>query len=209
MGRGLSPLQKDILGLAYAVNVHTQGIPSVKSGKPLDGYRIPTVDYAGPKDLKTSLIVYAVKRIAPSPYVNNGFFHGTPKHKSAKASVSRAINRLMDRRLIIYAPKNNNDSMWGYVLTADGFDVAKDVECNPPGLADAIELFGIKAGNAFLSVQAHKKKTNPGYTYRYSDWSYEAYSEGRSEIIARLCDALTVIELAPCEAGNQYAGEQT
>lgn len=205
MGRGLSPLQRGILGLAYAVNTHTQGgNPAVKTGGPVNGYRGPTVNYTGPKDLKTSLAVYAVKRIEPSTAVNNGFFHGTPKCKSAKASIARAITRLTERNLLIYAPEGSDLCMWGYLLTAEGFKIAKDIECAPPGLAEAIELFGIRAGSAFLSFQAHKKKTNPGYTYRYSRWSYEAYSEGRSEIITRLCDALTVIEVAPCDRVNHY-----
>ena len=202
MGRGLSPLQNDILGLAYAVNKYTRITPSVKTGSPVNNYSIPTVDYPGPKDLKTSLAVYAVKRIQPSLTTPHGFFKGTPKYKSAKASVSRAIKRLMERDLLIYAPQHTNKNRWGYVLTADGFEIAKDTNFNVPGLADAIELFGIQAGEAFTAYC----KGDDRRTHWYHNWMYSSYcTPERDDLIRRLQDSLTVIEGTSCLDNNHYA----
>jgi hypothetical protein len=201
MGRGLSPLQRDILGLAYAVNKHTRITPSVKSGRPVDNYRIPTVDYPGPKDLKTSLAIYAIKRIPPSLNTLHGFFKGTPKCKSAKASVSRAIKRLMERNLLIHAPQHTNINRWGYVLTDDGFEIAKDIKFNGPGLADAIELFGMQAGEAFTAYC----KGDERRTSWYHNWMYSSYyAPERDDLILRLQDALTVIEVPCVKPGNHY-----
>ena len=150
MGRGISQLQKDILGVAFTVNKHTQGYAAVKAGQPDTQYKCPTVDYDGMKDLKTSLVVYTVFGILPSKwdkhgYENIGFFRGTPEYKRAKASASRAITRLIDRGLLIFAPKDNHTTgaQWGYVLTAEGLAIAKDYEKPIPAIDTALKLFGI------------------------------------------------------------------
>ena len=190
MGRGISPLQRDLLGLAYAVNTYTLGgKPAVKTGAPVDGYR-------GPADLNTALGIYAVKRIAPSTEVQSGTFHGTPKCKSAKAAVSRAISRLIERDLLALQPKGGELYCYGYVLTTAGFEIAKGIECNPPGLAEAVELFGIRAGAAYREYKEAKRKSNPGFPIHYADWISGQWTEGssRSDQIRRLQDALMVID---------------
>jgi hypothetical protein len=200
MGRGLSPLQRDLLGLAYAVNRYTlDGKPTVKAGPPLDGYTCPTVDYRGSADLNTALGIYAVKRIAPSTEAPTGIFRGTPKCKSAKAAVSRAIARLMERGLLVCQPKRGELYCYGYVLTAAGFEIAKDIECDPPGLIDAVELFGIQAGTAYRASQIMHNGLGLGFPLHYAAWCYEKslYADRnveRNELIRRLQDALTVIE---------------
>ena len=175
MGRGLSQLQRDILGLAYAVNAYTQnGINAVKHGK-------------GPSDIKSSLAIYALKDIAPSEY-STGFFHGSKEYKSAKATVNRAVTRLVDRGLLMpTSPEWNRLRLfqWGYVLMADGFVIAKGIECNPPCLADAVELFGIKAGKTFEA----EKRNQLMESLTYLEWIYGSFIyplDERRKLINRL-----------------------
>jgi len=152
MGRGLSQLQKNILGTAYTVNRYTQsGNPAVKTGNPLDGYRIPVVDYQGIKDCRTGLLIYAEGGIQPSLYIkrnhswneerNTGIFKGTTRHKKTKASITRAVTRLIERGLLVYAPKPRH--YWGYVLTCDGFDIGKENQRDIYSIDAALELFGL------------------------------------------------------------------
>ena len=147
MGRGLSQLQKDILGTAFNVNAYTQnGTPAVKTGNPVDGYRVPTLDYQGAKDCKTGLMIYATGGVCPSLHMqsgekNTGVFEGTPQFKKTKASVTRAVTRLMDRGLLVYAPQPS----WylGYLLTREGFDIGQDNQRDINSIDAALELFGI------------------------------------------------------------------
>ena len=146
MGRGISQQQKQILGLAYTVNKFTQGgVASVKGGDTVPNYRIPTVDYAGYKDLKKGLAIYALTNILPRPDVPGGIFRGTKEYKSAKASITRATTRLMERGLLILAPNENSAThRWGYVLTQEGFDIGKDNEVSVIELEAALCLFSIR-----------------------------------------------------------------
>jgi hypothetical protein len=146
---GLSQLQRRILRLALAVNAHTQGgTPRVKTGGPVPGYRVPTVDYSGPKDLRLPLVLWAVGGLQASDRVA-GFFEHTPQTLSIKAGIVRAMTRLEARRLIVLAPlphsqRHDSDApSWGYTLTAEGLAAAGAEPLPVPAIAEACELFGI------------------------------------------------------------------
>lgn len=214
MGRGLSPLQRDILGLAYTVNAYTQGgTPAVKTGDLDDRWKLPTIQYEGPPDIKPSLAIYAVKRIPPSTTAVAGFFHGTKEYKSAKAAVTRAITRLIGRGLMVHIPDTGQLYRWGYVLTADGFDIAKCIEFSPPALADAVELFGIQAGNAFHADQAEYLRVFPTASrLDYANWMYDSLfvlKHARQGLIERMVEALSVTTSMPATGSNHYVEKES
>ena len=128
--------------------MHTQGgTARVKAGTPVDGYTVPTVDYAGPKDLRPPLLLWILSdaRLIAG-WIN--FFQHTRASRSAKASVTRAVTRLCERRLIVLAPLpkqsyTDRKLAWGYVLTAEGLKAAGDTPLDVPMLAEALELFGV------------------------------------------------------------------
>lgn len=146
---GLSQLQRGILRLALAVNQYTQhGTASVKTGATVPGYRVPTVDYAGPKDLRLPLLLWGVGGLVPHRANDQGFFTHSARTRSIKAGIVRATTRLLARGLLVYAPlplryprKDLPD--WGYVLTAEGLAAAGCEPPEVPGLAQACEVFGI------------------------------------------------------------------
>lgn len=145
---GISQLQRRLLRLALAVNAHTQGgIAALKGGATVPGYRVQTVDYAGPKDLRPALALWAVGGIAPSAKVA-GFFRHDAHSRSVKAGIVRATTRLLHRGLVAYAPLPKweygvDAPGWGYVLTVDGMAAAGTEPLDVPHLAEACELFGI------------------------------------------------------------------
>lgn len=101
--RGLSRLQRQILGVAYAVNRHTQGgVAKVKCGATVPGYRVPTCDYQGLLDFRSPLAVYAIYHFAPDNGNSDYNFRRTKATEAAIAAVSRAVTRLCNRELLIY-----------------------------------------------------------------------------------------------------------
>jgi hypothetical protein len=148
MSRGISQQQRDILRLALAVNIFTQGgAARVKGGAPADGYRVPTIDYEGPKDLRPPLALWVFSGARLSGYVA-GFFEHDRASLTAKASITRAIRRLTERKLLVIAPlprhRNSDDKRpdWGYCLTIEGLAQAGE-PLDVPMLSEACELFGI------------------------------------------------------------------
>lgn len=186
MGRGISQQQKQILGLAYTVNKFTQGgIASVKGGDPVPNYKLPTVDYIGYKDLKTSLAIYALKNILPRNDIQAGIFRGTKQYKSAKASITRAMTRLMERGLLIYAPNANKAThRWGYVLTQEGMEIGKDNEVLVIELESALCLFSIRPCDLYFEWA--KGQYGGGHV-----WNFYR-SEQHKELINKLRDAHAV-----------------
>ena len=146
---GVSQMQRGIMRLALTVNVHTQGgTVSAKTGATVPGYRVPTVDYAGPKDLRPPLALWAIGGLQPSRFVS-GFFEHTQQTRCIKASITRATTRLLQRGLLVYAPlprvRPPDPALpdCGYVLTAEGLRAAGTKPMDLPLLAEACELFGI------------------------------------------------------------------
>lgn len=146
---GLSKLQRGILRLALTVNMHTQGgVARVKTGAVVPGYRVPTVDFAGPKDLRPPLVMWAVVGAELSGNTHTSYFTHDAASLSRKASTTRAITRLCERGLLVLAPLPDHvpygdRPKWGYVLTAEGLAAAGTEPMDIPMLAEACELFGI------------------------------------------------------------------
>ena len=149
MGRGLSTEQRAILGLACAVNRATQGGElRVKTGKPVDGYRIPTIDWRGPPDLSLRLAMWAIGGYLPDP--NTHEYRHTPQLKSLKSSLSRAMTRLVNRGLIVYTdlPVDSHGYLLSplghdYVLTEAGIGAGADHESQHKQLDVALQAFGM------------------------------------------------------------------
>jgi len=146
---GLSQLQRGILRLALTVNMHTQGgVARVKAGATVPGYRVPTVDYAGPKDLRPPLAMWALAGATLTGDIHNAHFRHDAASLSRKASITRATTRLLQRGLLVLAPNPDHvlygdRPKWGYVLTAEGMAAAGTEPMDLPLLAEACELFGI------------------------------------------------------------------
>jgi hypothetical protein len=154
---GLSQLQRRILRLALAVNAYTQGgTPRVKTGATVPGYRVPTVGYYGPKDLRPPMVLWAIGGLQPSDRVP-GFFAHDAHSRSVKAGIVRAMTRLMSRGLIVYAPTRSDYKAWedfpdwGYVLTAEGLAAAGTEPLEVPMMEQACMLFGV-THNAFYGT---------------------------------------------------------
>lgn len=137
MGRGLSTNQKRVLGIAYGVNT-LYGEENIKSGQPVVNYRVPTVDYAGLKDINWSLAAHKIfdlefTQIHQRVFKSNGYSHPAgpwfdltiKSNKSAKASTIRAISSLYKRGYLILAP-DSTAFRWGYVLTDQGMVIGRD-----------------------------------------------------------------------------------
>jgi hypothetical protein len=138
MGRGLSDLQKGILGIAHTINAHTQG--GVAKVKP--------ADFSGPVDYRTALGVCLLYQVAPSCDVANGdhfqslmrgSFENTPEVKRAKAAASRAVSHLVRRGLLAYHTKDCG--MGGYILTETGIEVGKANPRPVPLIGDSLIFF--------------------------------------------------------------------
>lgn len=138
MGRGLSTEQKRILGIAYHANRLTMGEPTLKAGDAVNGYKVPTVNFEGPKDMQWPLAAHLIHNLEWTPagfQVTKGngvtskgseyFDLMTSRARSAKASTIRSIGALCRRNLLILAPKGGQ-LRWGYVLTKEGMEIGKD-----------------------------------------------------------------------------------
>lgn len=126
---GLSQLQRRILQLALTVNMHTQGgVARVKAGLPVD--------------LRSPLALWVLGNAVLAKSAH-GFFTHSAATRSAKASITRATTRLIERGLltIVSAPGYFPES--GYVLTAQGLCAAGAEPMRIPQLVQACELFGI------------------------------------------------------------------
>jgi hypothetical protein len=158
MGRGLSPQQREILGMGYTVNKFTQGGEvKAKGDAPAVGHMgerwsCPTSNYQQAKDVELYLAIYAVGKIVPDRDLTDWKtctpYTPSPRYNCIRASISRAIQRLRQRSLIILAPVSSTTrcdftSDYGYVLTAEGLEVGAQHELEIPALSDALGFFGV------------------------------------------------------------------
>jgi hypothetical protein len=135
MSRGLSQQQRQILGIAVHANRLTQGGQvAVKTGNPVAGCFVPTVDYPGVKDLCWQLpahLLHGLDFVEERTMIlkSNGVWQPsgpyfdltTPEARSVQASVVRAITSLVRTGLLRWAPQTDAGG-WGYVLTAAGLE---------------------------------------------------------------------------------------
>jgi hypothetical protein len=150
MGRGLYDLDNGILGIACAVNIHTQGLREP---------RVKPPGFDGPVDYRTPLGICLLHAIAPSiefgridpRYVEvmrraGMFFEDTPQLRRAQAASSRAASRLVGRRFLAW---HKNDYIRkfgsGYVLTDKGIEVGKRNLRPIPMIDETLAFFGITA----------------------------------------------------------------
>ena len=197
---GLSQGQRRILRLALTVNMHTQGgVARVKGGTPVDGYRVPTVNYGGPCDMLSPLALWALGGAVPCASIA-GYFNHTAATRCAKASLTRATTRLCQRGLLVYAPLR--PFMPGYVLTAVGLLAAGTEPLQLPHLEAACELFGITSNgypdNArYVWREEIRRKADP------DDPAYK-WNERRLRKRALVAELLTCGNGYPC--GESGAG---
>ena len=151
MGKGLSELQRGILGIACSVNIHTQG------GKA----RVKPPGFDGPADYRTALGICLLYRIVPSSEVARTdprygevmrragmFFEDTPRFRRAKAESSRAATHLVGRKLLAWhGDKYLVRHGAGYLLTDTGIEVGR-VNLRPiPLIDETLAFFGITTPN--------------------------------------------------------------
>jgi hypothetical protein len=168
MGRGLSPLQAKILGVAYTVNAFTQGgAAKVKEGAQIEGWTRPVSNYRGAVDYVTPLGVHliygipvatqTIRRTRYGPVTqdigHDAHFATTPEVKRAKAAASRAITRLWKRELVIYRPRHGTGGWergpylgdFGYLLTKTGLQIGREHACEIPWIETTLQAFGVTA----------------------------------------------------------------
>jgi hypothetical protein len=139
MGRGLSDLQKGILGIAYTVNVHTQGEPMVKTRRD----RAVRVSFWEECDYLSGLGVYLLYGIALSPGIKRsafvmhqgGYFAYSPAARRAQAASSRATTRLLARGLLAMCRQH-------YILTERGIEIGRINGRPIPMIEDVLRFFG-------------------------------------------------------------------
>jgi hypothetical protein len=169
MGRGLSELQKGILGVACTVNAHLQGgVARLRAPVRLgaDGSFsldwLPPPDGTGPGpgitrvpcDYRTPLGVCLLYRIAPSPYVtavaprtarghrvmtSPGFFADSPAVWAAKTATLRAARRLLRRGLLV--PSIAGSTGGDYLLTRAGLEAGRSHARPVPLIAETLCYF--------------------------------------------------------------------
>jgi hypothetical protein len=158
MGRGLSGLQKGILGLAYTVNVHTQGGGAARAKDPPTYYPWPI-----PCDYRTPLGVCLLYRVDPSLSVTwtdpgpgrgeitraiSGYFAGSPAARAAKVATSRAAADLARRGLL--ARSDLFLGGWGYILTEGGIEAGRADARPVPLIAETLAYFHMTRDACFL-----------------------------------------------------------
>jgi hypothetical protein len=147
MAKLLSELQRGILGIACAVNIHTQGGEA----------RVKPPGFGGPVDYRSALGICLLYRIVPSPAVASTdprygevmrragmFFPDTPEFRRAKATSSRAASHLVGRRLL--ASRRDDDGVRdgsGYLLTDKGIKVGRANLRPIPLIDETLAFFGI------------------------------------------------------------------
>ena len=149
MGKRLSELQRGILGIACAVNIHTRG------GKAT----VKPPEFDGPVDYRTALGICLLYRIVPSSEVAmtdprygevmrraGMFFEDTPQFNRAKAESSRAATDLVGRKLLArHVDEHRIRRGSGFVLTDKGIEVGR-VNLRPiPLIDETLAFFGITA----------------------------------------------------------------
>jgi hypothetical protein len=148
MGRGLSDLQKGILGIAYTVNVHTQGGGEPRAKDPETS--------RGILDYRTPLGVCLLYGIVPSAKVIRidprwgeviqscgGYFAHSAQVHRAKVASSRAATNLHRRGLLIQPRRYSGG--WGYVLTEPGIEVGRANLRDVPLIDETLAYFQIAA----------------------------------------------------------------
>jgi hypothetical protein len=144
MGKGLSELQRGILGIACTVNIHTQG----------EKAKVKPPGFDGPVDYRTALGLCLLYRIVPSPEVAGTgarygevmrraglFFEDTPRFRRAKAESSRAATHLVGRRFLAWHADEYPIRLGsGYLLTDKGIEVGR-VNLRPIPLIDETLAF--------------------------------------------------------------------
>ena len=147
MGKGLSELQRGILGTACSVNIHTQGGEA----------RVKPPGFDGPADYRTALGICLLYRIVPSSEVARTdprygevmrragmFFEDTPRFRRAKAESSRAATHLVGRRLLAWhGDKYRVRHGAGYLLTDKGIEVGRANLRPIPLIDETLAFFGI------------------------------------------------------------------
>jgi hypothetical protein len=123
MGRGLSPLQTTILGLAYTTDltfirgrVHTQGVY-----KALYGWEPVSVRYEPPQGSPYRRLVWDVETI------------GAATFNRKAAAVSRALRRLVARGLLKPKARRKYSRELAWELTPAGVKVAQQLSVNTQG----------------------------------------------------------------------------
>ena len=147
MGKRLSELQRGILGIACAVNIHTRG------GEPI----VKTPGFDGPVDYRTALGICLLYRIVPSSEVARAdpryaeamrragmFFEDTPGFRRAKADSSRAATHLVGRKLLArHVDEYRIRRGSGFLLTDKGIEIGR-VNLRPiPLIDETLAFFGI------------------------------------------------------------------
>jgi hypothetical protein len=163
MGRGLSPMQKQILGVAYTVNAHTQGgTAKVKAGAKLDGYMClaVVVGEGATVDVKTSLLIWLIGGIETTGGNSwSTYFQETPEKNSVKASITRAVSRLLKRELLAYVPWRREFGH-GYVLTDQGMAIAQQYAQPVPEIDTALGVFEISKRESGKAVWHRRSIAN-------------------------------------------------
>jgi hypothetical protein len=147
MDKGLSELRRGILGIACAVNIHTQGGEA----------RVKPPGFDGPADYRTALGICLLYRIVPSSEVARTdprygkvmrragmFFEDTPRFRRAKAESSRAATYLVGRKLLAWHGDNYLiRHRAGYLLTDKGIEDGRVNLRQIPLIDQTLEFFGI------------------------------------------------------------------
>jgi hypothetical protein len=151
MGRGLSDLERGILGIACTINAHQQeGVARPRAPVELaaeENFRWEWLAHARgfgaslpriPCDYRTPLGVCLLYRIAPAPFVarldprrpgretilfSPGFFASSPATGAAKVATARAARRLVRRGLLVPAIAGCKGG--DYLLTGAGIEAGR------------------------------------------------------------------------------------
>ncbi|TCG06274.1 hypothetical protein BZM27_27560 [Paraburkholderia steynii] len=152
---------------------------TTKPGKPVDGYRCPTSDWTGPRDVSLRLAVWAIGGFDPDPrHARGDYFLSTPALRCAKSSLSRGIQRLMERGLLTYAAKWTLGLGNDYLLTEDGIESGTAYEDSPLFLKVALQAFGmVLPGPEIVNKCPSKYDTPEGVLGLRSIWMQSAAME--------------------------------
>lgn len=124
--KGLSRLQRQILGTAYTMHVYGA---HVAGGQP---------------DYVTPLGIFAIFKIAPDLAGSNARFTRTPQVSSAQAALSRAATHLVERKLLAWRDYPNRCAgTCGFVLTDAGRRVGAREPVPVPQIERCARYFGM------------------------------------------------------------------
>lgn len=124
--KGLSRLQRRLLGTAYTMHVY---------GAQVHAGNIP--------DYVTPLGVFAIYGIAPNLASESQRFSRTSQVASAQAALSRAATRLVERKLLAWRAWRDCTRPGGYVLTDAGLRVGAREPVPVPQIERCARYFGM------------------------------------------------------------------